>query len=86
MTFTVIFYPAIYFFFSLCLYHVACGTSVSQTGFEPVHPALEGRVLTTGPPGKYLSGHLSKTLLVDVLSMAVPRGILGMRETLVSFL
>ena len=45
-----------------------------------MHPALEGGVLSTGPPEKSISGHLSKTLLVDVLSLAVPRGIRGMRE------
>ena len=30
---------------------VACGILVPQTGIEPVSPALEGRFLTTGPPG-----------------------------------
>ena len=25
-----------------------------QPGIEPISPALEGRVLTTGPPGKSL--------------------------------
>ena len=28
------------------------GILVSQTGIEPMFPALEGRFLTTGPPGK----------------------------------
>ena len=30
--------------------HGACGILVPQPGIEP--PALEGEVLTTGPPGK----------------------------------
>ena len=32
----------------------ACGTLVPQPGLEPVYPALAGRFLTTGPPGKSL--------------------------------
>ena len=31
-----------------------CGTLVSPPGIEPVFPALQGRLLTTGPPGKSL--------------------------------
>ena len=30
----------------------ACGILVPQPGIEPMSPALEGGVLTTGPPGK----------------------------------
>ena len=30
----------------------ACGILVPQPGVEPTSPALEGRFLTTGPPGK----------------------------------
>ena len=30
----------------------ACGILVPQPGIEPVSPALPGRFLTTGPPGK----------------------------------
>ena len=30
----------------------ACGILASQPGIEPVPPALEGEVLTTGPLGK----------------------------------
>ena len=33
----------------------ACGTLASQPGIEPASPALGGKVLTTGPPGKPLS-------------------------------
>ena len=32
--------------------HQACGISASQLGIEPAPPALEGKILTTGPPGK----------------------------------
>ena len=31
---------------------VACGTLVPPPGIEPASPALEGGLLTTGPPGK----------------------------------
>ena len=34
---------------------VTCGILVSPPGIEPMSPALEGRFLTTGPPGKSLS-------------------------------
>ena len=34
----------------------ACGILVPQPGIEPVSPALPGRFLTTGPPGKSLGG------------------------------
>ena len=30
----------------------ACGSLAPQPGIEPASPALEGKVLTTGPPGK----------------------------------
>ena len=30
----------------------ACGILASQPGIEPTSPALEGEILTTGPPGK----------------------------------
>ena len=32
----------------------ACGVLAPRPGIEPVTPALKGRVLTTGPPGKSL--------------------------------
>ena len=32
----------------------ACGILAPQPGIEPTLPALEGEVLTTGPPGKSL--------------------------------
>ena len=31
---------------------MACGIRVPQPGIEPASPALEGRFLITGPPGK----------------------------------
>ena len=31
---------------------VACGILVPQPGIKPMSPALQGRFLTTGPPGK----------------------------------
>ena len=33
---------------------MACGILVPQWGIKPAYPALEGRFLTTGPPGKLL--------------------------------
>ena len=33
---------------------VACGILVPWPGIEPAPPALEGKVLNTGPPGKSL--------------------------------
>ena len=35
--------------------HEACGILAPRPGIEPAPPALEGEVLTTGPPGKSLS-------------------------------
>ena len=40
------------FWFLDCEVH---GISVLQSGIEPSPPALEGEVLTTGPPGKSLN-------------------------------
>ena len=31
----------------------ACGILAPQPGIEPEFPALDGEVLTTGPPGKF---------------------------------
>ena len=33
---------------------MACGILVPQSGIKPTTPALEGKFLTTGPPGKSL--------------------------------
>jgi len=35
---------------ALCFGHVACGILALWSGIEPTPPALEGEVLTTGPP------------------------------------
>ena len=35
---------------------VACGILVPRPGIEPTSPALEGRFLITGPPGKSSDG------------------------------
>ena len=35
-----------------------CGILAPRPGIEPASPALEGEVLTTGPPGKSLSSIL----------------------------
>ena len=37
-----------------CFGHEACGILIPQLGIEPAPTALEGEVLTTGPPGKSL--------------------------------
>ena len=37
-----------------------CGISVSLPGTEPTSPALQGRFLTTGPPGKSQGGIIGK--------------------------
>ena len=34
--------------------HEACGVLAPWLGIEPTSPALEGEILTTGPPGKSL--------------------------------
>ena len=34
--------------------HEACGILAPRPGIEPTPPVLEGKVLTTGPPGKAL--------------------------------
>ena len=34
--------------------HEACGILAPRPGIEPAPPELEGEVLTTGPPGKFL--------------------------------
>ena len=51
----------VFFFFG----HNACGILAPQPGIEPAPPALEGEVLTTGPPGKSLSHVLRKEYLVS---------------------
>ena len=52
---------------------VACGIVVSQAGTEPMFPALQGRFLTTRPPGKSPWVHWSK-FIETVSRMVVARG------------
>ena len=40
------------FFFFFFFYPKACETLPPWSGIKPLPPALEGTVLTTGPPGK----------------------------------
>ena len=42
---------------------VACGILVPLPGIEPMSPALQGRFLTTGPPGKSPDGAVSVPVL-----------------------
>ena len=37
--------------------HEACGILAPRPGIESIPPALEGKVLTTGPPGKSHQSH-----------------------------
>ena len=50
----------------------ACGILAPPPGIEPAPPALEGKVLTTGPPGKSLveefTGEEKKFNLVELIS------------------
>ena len=47
-----LFFYFIYLFFGGCCTGSACGTIIPQPGIESTPPSLEGRVLTTGPPGR----------------------------------
>ena len=44
---------------------MACGILVPQPGMEPMSPALEGRFLTTGPPGKSLEYFFFKSDFIE---------------------
>ena len=39
-------------FYVLIFWPQACGILAPQPGIKPSSPALEGKVITTGPPGK----------------------------------
>ena len=55
--------------------HEACGILAPQPGIEPTPPALEGKVLTTGPPGKSLFFFPSEAnFLVGLRSGLFPPG------------
>ena len=45
----------------------ACGILAPRPGIEPVPPALEGKVLTTGPPGKSLVCILYSEVLLHLI-------------------
>ena len=47
---------------------VACGILVLGPGIKPVLPALEGRFLTSGPPGKSLKSWFFKFIEHSMLS------------------
>ena len=60
-----------FFFFLLCWvftaagrrsWPAACGILVLRPGIKPVSPALEGRLLTTRPPGTSLGINLTKEI------------------------
>ena len=42
---------------------VACGILAPRPGIGPVPPAMEGKVLTTGPPGMSLRDSLNSVVL-----------------------
>ena len=57
VTLSLLFY--VFWFFG----HEACGILVPQPEIEPAPPALEGEVLTTGPPGKSPNLHFYQSHL-----------------------
>ena len=65
--------------FSLVVVHglscpVACGIPVPRPGIEPTSPALEGGLLTTGPPGKSLE---VENIFLPQWCWVWPCGLLG---------
>ena len=49
--------------FMFCFFGIeACGILVPWPGITSTAPALEGEVLTTGPPGQSLDGSLFKVI------------------------
>ena len=53
--------------------HEACGIFTPWPGIEPAPPALEGEILTTGPPGKS-----PRTMVFVVLVSLTPSTALGL--------
>ena len=50
----LLFYGFVFFFFFLeGVGQEVCGVLAARPGIKPTTPALEGQVLTTGPPGKF---------------------------------
>ena len=54
------FVSILFLFFFFLITHEVCGTLASLPGIEPVPPALEGKVSTTGPTEKSLEEHFTK--------------------------
>ena len=67
-----------------CFGSKACGILAPQPGVEPAPPALEGKVLTTGPPGKSLSYLIFKSLrhfeFIFVCGMRVCSNFIDLHE------
>ena len=59
--------------------HGACGILAPQPGIEPALPALEGNILTTGPPGKSPCQHLTPALSCFPPSLLHPQEVAGTR-------
>ena len=49
--------------------HKTCGILAPQPGIEPVPSALEGKVLTTRPPGKFLKISFKRCLWMCISSL-----------------
>ena len=60
LEFVPILFLGFFFFFG----HEACGISALQPGLEPAAPVLEGKVFTTGLPGKSLN-YLLKIIMEE---------------------
>ena len=63
---------------------MACGILVPQPGIEPAPPTLEGRFLTTGPPGKSLIVSLAMPFFpVSAQSCWPPSSLLRHRNSVI---
>ena len=51
--------------------HKTCGILALWPGIKPAPPALEGEVLTTGPPGKSLNDFITHILFNIYLSIRI---------------
>ena len=61
----------------------ACGILVPRPGIEPGPPALEGRFLTTGPPGKSHQYYLERVFFCVCITCY--RSIGGMKKSQLFF-
>ena len=50
---------------------MACGILVPRPRIEPMSPALEGRLLTTGSPGKFGNWYLTAHYVCKINSVAL---------------